>query len=261
MHKYIGALLFLLLFLVACGGAEESAIEEAPATDVESGEEAAEELVEEPFSAIGSEEDSGALPPPINTGSKVTATAEANGETAVVDVLFIVELSEDTAVTVAELGENWEDTLQKITVLPSQPEVNYATIFVQPNAEMQIISNDFAPSPAWEALISDVETESINTNNMNAQVSQLSWRETSTAQIYFILLSPSLFADQLLLASETAVYYPIITPEMNITEAALLLYETEMAEVNGRIIQLDNNEQTTLSEQIILAFAEAITVK
>ncbi len=90
MHKCIRLFfLFLLLFLVACAGSEESTIEEAPAADVESEEEAAEELAAEPPSAIESEDDSGALPPPINSGSKVTATEQANGNTAALFFPFL----------------------------------------------------------------------------------------------------------------------------------------------------------------------------
>lgn len=260
--------LILLLFLVACGGrggdAQESDIQESPAEETEieeeaaPEEEAAEEAIEEPPLAIGSEDDSGALPPPINSGSKVTATSQASGEAINIDVLFIIELSADTAVSFSELETDWEDTRQQIGSLSAQPEARYASILFSQELNTLFNVTDFTTSLSWNDLATIDDTDN-NVNNFTETVAQLSWTEEEMSKIVFILVSPSTFDETLLSLSDNAIYYPIIAQDLDLSEEALLDYETVMDGINGRLIQLESNTQTTLSEQLILAVAEAIT--
>lgn len=267
MKKTIVVIIFfvlLLLALAACGGGTADESQEAPAEEVESEEETLEEeapaeeeaIEEEPPLAIGSEDDSGALPPPINSGSK-TSTNPTNEESLPADILFIIKLGDDTAVSVEELTENWEDTAQQLNALPNQPDLRFATILLNEEVNTQVNSTDFAPTLDWAAIVEDTTTQT--TNSISESAVDLSWQEEDTLQIVLILADLSAFDIQEYIFAETAVYFPIITPNMNTTEAELLDLEASMEAINGHLIQLKNSDQTTLSEQIILAIAETLT--
>ena len=69
-------LILLLVFLAACGGSADEAIEDTGETDTSAVEESTESdtVVDDNPSATGSEEDSGEIPPTPDIGAKVSAT-------------------------------------------------------------------------------------------------------------------------------------------------------------------------------------------
>ncbi len=250
MNKFIGKFiiigLFALLFLAACQPQTET-VEETITTS--------EESVEEAPSAIGSEDDGGPLPPPISSGSKVE-TGQDSEESVAVDVLFIIESSDFTAVSLAELEEDWESLQEQISTLPTQPEARYAAIVISPTLELPLTTADFLQSPSWETLSVVDETEENRTNDFDSAIAQLSWAE-EIPQLIFMLVSPTAI-DGTLLQVENAFHFPLIPQSLNLSETDILTYEAFMEDKNGRIIDLNNNAQTTLSEQIILAVAEIL---
>ena len=275
-------LILLLLILAACGGAGDEASapqeapseaveseaetveEEAPAEEAESEEEALEEeapveeeAIEDPPLATGSEDDSGPLPPPINSGSKVNGSNQGEAGSLPVDILLIIDLAEGTAVTIEDLQTDWDETKQQIEALPSQPQVRFATIFLEEGEALQITPTDFSVDIDWaEAAVAEVAPSSIN--SISDIASDLSWQENGAIQLVLLLVDLTSFDLQDFVFSETAVYFPIITPAMNTPEAMVLATEAEMEDINGRLIQVENENQTTLSEQIIVAIAETI---
>jgi hypothetical protein len=77
-RHFICFTLLFLLFLAACGGGSDEAVEERNDTDTTAVDEAtdSEAVVDSGIGATGSEEDSGSVPPTPEPGSKVSATRE-----------------------------------------------------------------------------------------------------------------------------------------------------------------------------------------
>lgn len=251
MNKFIGKFfivlgLFTLLFLAACQP-QTVTVEETITTS--------EDSIEDAPSAIGSEDDSGALPPPINSGSKIE-TSQASEGSVIVDLLLIIEVSEVTAVSLAELEENWESLQEQISTLPTQPEARYAAIVVSPTLELPLATTDFLLTPSWDSLSAVDGTNENRTNDFNRAIAQLSWAE-ETSQLIFMLVSPTAF-DGTSLQVENAFYFPLTPQSLNLSETDILAYEAFMEDKNGRIINLNDTSQSTLSEQIILAVAEVL---
>ena len=276
-------LILLLLILAACGGATDEASapqeapseaveseaettteEEAPAEAVESEDEALEEeapaeeeAIEDPPMATGSEDDSSPFPPPINSGSKVDGNNQGEATVASLDILLIGTLDENTAVSMEDLQTNWEETKQQIEALPGQPQVRYATIFLENDDLQQLTLTAFADDIDWTTMTEGSTTVS-PINEITNFATNLDWQADGALELVLLLVDPTSFEIQDFVFSETAVYFPLITPEMNTTEAMILDIEAEMEDVNGRLIQIEDENQTTLSEQIIVAIAETI---
>ena len=189
MNKFFIPVLLLLLFLAAC--------QPQTVTVEKDGEVEVIEVDEDSPSAVGSEDDSGALPPPINSGSKVSTNQE-NSASSSIDVLFIIEQSEETAVFISELEENWESIVQQVSALPPQPEVQYAALIL--NTEESFTFTDFAPAPLWDDLVD--RTDSFE--NIAEAATQLSWTETESQQLIFILLSPATLDETFLIGAENS---------------------------------------------------------
>jgi hypothetical protein len=87
---WLSFLIVLLLMLAACGGSTDEAVEDTSETDTGAIDDTtdSETIEDEEIDATGSEEDSGELPPPPDTGSKTdtpraTPNVIASGDTAV----------------------------------------------------------------------------------------------------------------------------------------------------------------------------------
>lgn len=282
-NKLLGiGLLFLLFLLAACGGGEQAVevvVEEAPVEEAvsEEAEEITEtivetvvetvietlivpeeEVVEDP-AAIGSEDGSGALPPPINSGSKVTATPSGQDEAGLVDILFVLELAEDTAVITTELEEIWDSIASQVEALPTQPQPRYATIIAQQNNTFQITSGDFNDQPpSLTTTIGEYQNATVFAQSLADEIAQLSWNDTDSLQIIFVIGTENLLDEVEVGDENTAVIYPITTQQNNpSTVSTPTPYQTIAEETTGYVIHLNN--ETTLSEQIILAIAQTIS--
>lgn len=148
-------LLLLLVFLAACGGGADEAIEDTGETDTSAVEESAESdtVVDDNPSATGSEEDSGELPPTPDTGSKVNATRATpaqvvDSETAVatltppanrinpestttpmaIDLVFVIDGTGSMAPELSQLKASLDETAAGLIALPGNPLIRYGFV-------------------------------------------------------------------------------------------------------------------------------------
>ncbi|MBK8903056.1 MAG: VWA domain-containing protein [Anaerolineaceae bacterium] len=151
----ISALLLLLVFLAACGGATDEAVEDTSDTDTGAVEDGAESetIADDAPSATGSEEDSGELPPTPETGSKVnttrvsptqlaasdTAVATAapptnrtNSETpdtiSQIDLVLVIDATGSMAPELAQLKAGLDQVATEFSTLPGEPALRYGFV-------------------------------------------------------------------------------------------------------------------------------------
>ena len=108
-RHWLSFILFLLLFLAACGGGEgDEAVQESSDTDAETVDDTtdSEAVADEGIGATGSEEDSGGLPPTPDTGSKVSTTRTSTE----------AGLSADTAVSTSTPPANRTESQEQAVI-------------------------------------------------------------------------------------------------------------------------------------------------
>ncbi len=150
----ISALLLLLIFLAACSGGADEAVQDTSGTDTEAVEDSAESeaIADDVPSATGSEEDSGEFPPTPETGSKVSATRIAPGQssasntavattpptnrtnsetlntTSQIDLLLVIDATGSMASELSQLQAGLAKVAAGLATLPGTPTMRYGFV-------------------------------------------------------------------------------------------------------------------------------------
>ncbi|MCC6605238.1 MAG: VWA domain-containing protein [Anaerolineae bacterium] len=150
----ISTLLALLLFLAACGGSADEAVQDTGDVDTEAVEDSAESetIADDDPSATGSEDDSGEIPPTPETGSKVSptrvspaqlsavatavATAPPTNRTTTetantsrqIDLVLVIDATGSMAPELSQLQAGLAEVATGFSTLPGAPTLRYGFV-------------------------------------------------------------------------------------------------------------------------------------
>lgn len=173
----ISALLLLLAFLTACGGAIDEAVEDTSDTDTEAVEDSAESetIADDDASATGSEEDSGELPPTPEPGSKVSPTrgtpaegpsfatavatpvppanrtnSEITNSVGQIDLVLVIDATGSMATELNQLKASLSLLAAEISALPGEPALRYGLVIYRDQNKAES-TELFALTDSWTA--------------------------------------------------------------------------------------------------------------
>jgi hypothetical protein len=150
----ISTLLALLLFLAACGGSADEAVQDTGDVNTEAVEDSAESetIADDVPSATGSEDDSGEFPPTPETGSKVSPTrvspAQLSASTTAVattpptnrtttetantsrqiDLVLVIDVTGSMAPELSQLQAGLAAVAAGLSTLPGTPTLRYGLV-------------------------------------------------------------------------------------------------------------------------------------
>ncbi|VAW34289.1 hypothetical protein MNBD_CHLOROFLEXI01-3874 [hydrothermal vent metagenome] len=215
-HSICFALLFLL-FLAACGGGSDEAVEESTDTDSSAADEATDsEAVTDPgVEATGSEEDSGSLPPTPDPGSKVNATRVstqgiAAAGTAVItptnrleeqpvanqiDLVLLIDATGSMTQELSSLQAGLATIASQLNMLPESVTLRYGFVTYQDQTKTEdpkifYLTDDwnlFAESLVEVTAVGGGDYAENLSEGLNLAVTGMNWQPDTTAKLIILL--------------------------------------------------------------------------
>ncbi|MCP4416798.1 MAG: VWA domain-containing protein [Chloroflexi bacterium] len=288
-HFTLTALLFVL-FLTACGGSDEAAIEETTDTDTSAVDEAtdSESVTDSGISASGSEEDSGSLPPTPEPGSKVTITRSSttgadSPETAVatpvnrietqttasqIDIVLLIDASGSMSKELNHLKTGLDMIANQLETLPDSITLRYGFVIYR-DPEKTNGSQIFNLTDNWSLFSDNLllvtavgggdYAEDLN-DGLHQAVQSMNWQTDATVKLIILLgdAPPHLHDPEAIPTDETAR----LAAEQNITiftigsdglnEQGEVIYRQIAQMSNGRFIHITTSPESsqTISDTV-----------
>lgn len=283
----LGLLVVLFLFLAACGGSVDEAVEDTSETDTGAIDDTtdSETIEDEEIDATGSEEDSGELPPPPDTGSKTdapraTPNVIASGDTAVstptppanridsgqttptrqLDLVFLLDATGSMADELNALQTSLDEIAAELAALSNNITLRYGFVTYRDQAKSDSVQL-FNLTDDWGLFAENLMTvtavgggdypENLNEGLFQA-VNSMNW-DSGAAHLLILLgdAPPHLNAEETVPLEETL----LAAAEQNITiftvgsdglnETGAEIYQ-QIAEMgNGRFIFVSNNPENS----------------
>lgn len=224
-------LFVLLVFLTACGGGTDEAVEDTSGTDTGAVEDGAdtEAIADDNPSATGSEEDSGELPPTPETGSKVSATRitpaqVADTDTAVatttppanrinsenpstgstIDLVLVIDATGSMAPELNQLHASLDEVAAGFATLPGSPTLRFGYVIYRDKSKEESTQrfpltdnwNLFAENLLTVTAVSGGDYPEDVTSGLYQAIANMNWQPDATKLLILLGDAPPQSGDQ-----------------------------------------------------------------